>query len=289
MNYLMHILVIINLYTMLALSLNLLVGYTGLLSLCHAAFYGIGAYTATLLMVKAGWSFLPSLLTAVVACAVLSLVIAIPALRLRGDYFVLATLGFQIIVFTVLYNWVDLTRGPYGIPGIPQPVVVGIRIETLPAFFLFSLVLAGVVYGLVWLIAESPYGRALKAVREDETAAAALGKNVPRLKTTAFAITSALAAIPGALFATYMRYIDPTSFTLMESVFILAAVLIGGAGNLTGPIVGAVLMTLLPEFLRFLQIPDAVAANLRQIIYGLLLVVLVQHRPRGLAGEYEFE
>lgn len=289
MNYLWHILVMINIYIILALSLNLVAGYTGLLSLCHAAFYGIGAYATTLLMMKAGWGFFPSLIFAILLTATLSLIIAVPSLRLKGDYFVLATLGFQIIIFAILYNWVSLTRGPYGIPGIPIPKVFGAEVNTVFRYFLFSSVITSICGLLLWMLKTSPFGRVLKAIREDEIAAAALGKNVPVLKVTAFAIAAAFAAVPGALFAGYMRYIDPTSFTLMESVFIIAIVIIGGAGNFIGPVVGAAFMVLLPEALRFLHIPDAIAANMRQIIYGLLLIILMRYRPQGLLGEYEFE
>ena len=289
MNYLWHILVMINIYAILSSSLNLVAGYTGLLSMCHAAFYGIGAYTTTLLMMQLGFGFVPAMLLAVPFTALLSLVIAVPSLRLRGDYFVLATLGFQIIVFGVLYNWVALTRGPYGIPGIPVPSVAGFEVNTVFRYFVFSGLLAAACLAIVWLLVHSPFGRLLRAVRDDEIAAAALGKNAPRVKTTAFALGAAFAAIPGALFAGYMRYIDPTSFTLMEAIFILSIVVIGGAGSFLGPIVGSAFMVLLPEVLRFLHMPDAVAANMRQIIYGLLLIVLMRMRPQGFLGEYGFK
>jgi len=289
MNYLWHILVMINIYVILASSLNLVAGYTGLLSLCHAAFYGIGAYATTMLMMQTGLGFLPAAAAGVVLTAALSLVIAVPSLRLRGDYFVLATLGFQIIVFGVLYNWVWLTRGPYGIPGIPIPSVLGLEVDTVFLYFVFSGVLAASCLLVIRALIRSPFGRLLRAVRDDEIATAALGKNVPKVKTMAFVIGAAFAAIPGALFAGYMRYIDPTSFTLMEAIFILSIVVIGGAGSFAGPIVGAAFMVLLPEALRFLQMPDAIAANMRQIIYGLLLIVLMRVRPQGFLGEYEFE
>lgn len=288
MNYLWHVLIMISIYAVLAASLNLVAGYTGLLSLCHAAFYGIGAYSTTLFMMEAGLGFFPAMVLAAVATALLSLLIAVPSLRLRGDYFVLATLGFQVIVFTVLYNWVGLTRGPYGITGIPVPSLFGLSADSVFRYFLFSWLLAGVCLGMIRALVRSPFGRLLRAVRDDEIAAAALGKNVPRIKTTAFALGAAFASIPGALFAGYMRYIDPTSFTLTESIFILSMVVIGGAGSLGGPIVGAAFMVLLPEILRFLHMPDAVAANMRQIIYGLLLIVLMRLRPQGFFGEYEF-
>lgn len=289
MNYLWHILNMVGIYAILAMSLNLAVGYGGLLSLCHAAFYGLGAYVTTLLMVGAGLSFFPALGCAIVIAAVLSFIIAMPSLRLRGDYFVLATLGFQIIVFSILYNWVGLTRGPYGVSGIPVPQIFGIEVDSVARFFVFTAALGGISMAVLWLLAHSPFGRALRAVRDDELAAAALGKNVTMLKTIAFVLAAAFAAVPGALFASYMRYIDPTSFTLTESIFVVSMVVIGGAGSFAGPLAGAVVLVLLPEALRFLQIPDSVAANLRQVVYGLLLILLMRFRPQGLMGEYDFE
>jgi len=288
-NYLWHIVNMAGIYAILAMSLNLAAGYTGLLSLCHAAFYGLGAYTATLVMVDVGFDFLPALACALIVTALLSLMIALPSLRLRGDYFVLATLGFQIIVFSVLYNWVGLTRGPYGISGIPVPKFFGLEVDSVAKYALFTAVVGGLGLGVLWLLAHSPFGRLLRAVRDDELAAAALGKNVTHVKTIAFVLSACFAAIPGALFAGYMRYIDPTSFTLTESIFIISMVVIGGAGNFAGPAIGAVLLVLLPEALRFLHVPDSVAANLRQVVYGILLILLMRFRPQGLIGEYDFE
>lgn len=289
MNYLFHILTMINIYAILALSLNLLVGYTGLLSLCHAAFYGIGAYISTLLMMKLGVGFLPSLLLAIAVTVLISFTISLPSLRLRGDYFVLASLGFQIIVFTILYNWIDLTRGPYGIPGIPRPNIFGVEISSIASYFIFSGIITALCTGLLFLIGNSPFGRVLKAIREDEIAAAALGKNIVRFKIRAFAIAAGFAAVPGVLFAGYMRYIDPTSFTVMESVFILSIIIIGGTGNISGPITGTILMIFLPEALRFIGMPNSIAANMRQIIYGLLIILIMRYQPRGLSGEYRFK
>jgi branched-chain amino acid transport system permease protein len=289
MSYLLHILVMINIYAILSLSLNLLVGYTGLLSLCHAAFYGTGAYIGTLLMVNVGLGFWPALGGAIVGAALLSLLISVPSLRLKGDYFVLASLGFQVIVFAVFYNWTAVTKGAYGIPGIPRPTVAGMPVSSPGSYFLFSGIIAGICTGLLYMIGDSPFGRVLKAIREDELAAEALGKNVFRFKVVAFAIAAGFAAIPGVLFAGYMQYIDPTSFTILESIFILSIIIIGGTGNVSGPLLGAVLLVILPEGLRFLGMPDALAANMRQIIYGLVLIVLLRNRPQGLLGEYNFK
>ena len=289
MNYVLHILVMITIYLVLALSLNLVVGFTGLLSLAHAAFYGVGAYISTLAMMKLGVPFLPSLFMAMAGAVLLSFTISIPSLRLRGDYFVLASLGFQVIVFTILYNWVGLTRGPYGIPGIPRPAIAGFVFDSIARFLLLSSVVAAICVLLLYLVGNSPFGRVLKAIREDEMAAAALGKNVPRFKVIAFAVSAAFAAVAGVLFAGYLRYIDPTSFTLMESIFILSVIIIGGTGNLLGPLVGTVLMIVLPEALRFVRIPDAIAANMRQVIYGLLIILVMRFRPQGILGEFKLQ
>jgi branched-chain amino acid transport system permease protein len=279
----------ISLYVILGLSLNLSVGYGGLLSLCHAAFYGIGAYASTLLVMKAGLSFLPSFVIAIFIVGVIAYLISIPSIGFHGDFFVLATLGFQAIIFSILYNWVELTKGPYGISGIPRPDLFGIQIVSTPAFFFVTFVLAVVVWFIIYRLTESPYGRTLAAVRDDETAALALGKNIKRFKRSAFCIAGALAAVAGVLFASYASFIDPTSFSLDESIFILCVVIIGGAGNLRGPIIGAVILVLVPELLRFLHMPDAVAANLRQVIYGLMMVLMMRFRPQGVAGKYRFD
>jgi len=288
-NYILHILIMIGIYIILSSSLNLLVGYTGLLSLSHAAFYGIGAYITTLLMTKIGFNFFLALIFAILITMVMSLIVSIPSLRLKGDYFVLATIGFQIIIFSVLYNWVSLTRGPYGIPGIPKPTFFGFEFGNLTLYFIFTSILVAIIFMVIYLLCKSPFGRALKAIREDEISAKALGKNTTNLKIWSFAFAAGIAAVAGSLYASYVTYIDPTSFAIDESIFILTIVLIGGSGNLKGPVIGAVFMVLLPEVLRFLNIPDTVAPNVRQMIYGAVIVILMRYRTQGIAGEYKFD
>jgi len=289
MNYFFHILIMIAIYLILTLSLNLLMGFTGLFSLAHAAFYAIGAYISTLLMVKMGFNFFLTLPLAILGAMILAVIIAIPSLRLKGDYFLLSTLAFQIIVFSILYNWISLTRGPYGIPGIPKPRIFGFEFKEIPQY----LILAGSIALLISLIFKriyfSPFGRVLKSIREDEIVANALGKNTTKFKISAFIISGGLAAIAGSLYASYVTYIDPTSFTLDESIFIISIIIIGGAGNFKGPLIGTIIMIFLPEILRFLRIPDTIAANMRQIIYGLLLIIFMRIRPQGILGEYKFE
>ncbi|MBM4167660.1 MAG: branched-chain amino acid ABC transporter permease [Ignavibacteria bacterium] len=289
MNYLLHILVMIGIYLILTQSLNLVMGYTGLLSVCHAAFYGIGAYASTLLMTSWGVNFFVALIASIVISMLLSFVVSIPTLRLRGDYFVLGTLGFQAIIFGIMYNWISFTRGPYGIPGIPSPSLFGFVFDSPSSYVSLTTAFALLTVGFVYLITSSQFGRVLKTIREDEIASQAIGKDPLFFKTTSFALGAGVAAIAGSLYAGYMRYIDPTSFTIAESLFLITILAIGGSGNIKGPIVGTVILVVLPEVLRFLQIPDTVAPNIRMMLYALALILLVIYRPRGLAGEYGFE
>lgn len=277
------------LYSILVQSLNLCVGYGGMLSLCHAAFYGLGAYISSLLMMNLGFPFAAALPTAVILTGILAWLVSFPTTRLRGDFFVLATLGFQMIVFAVLHNWTKVTGGPQGVSGVPRPSLFGVNISTPAALLLLVLFATTLCCCLIWWLTNSPYGRTLQAVREDEIAAASVGKDVYAFKRSAFMWTGAIAAVPGVLYATYSSYIDPTGFSLDESIFILCMLIIGGAGNIRGPFIGAVVLTFLPELLRFLNMPDDIAANLRQILYGLAIVVMMRVRSQGVAGRYAFD
>lgn len=289
MNYLLNVFTIIAIYLILSQSLNILVGYTGLLSMSQAAFYGIGAYVSAILMTTVGLNFFITLPIAVITAILLSFFVSIPSLRLKGDYFILTTFAFQLIVFDILYNWRSLTGGPDGIKKIPSPSVFGFVIDSPVEYFSFCLVITILCLAFIRIILTSPFGQVLKAVREDEIEAQALGKNVAKIKIKAFALASGIAAIAGTLFAHYATYIDPTSFTLSESIFLLSIVLIGGAGNLRGPVVGTVVLFTVPEVLRFVGLPETIAANIRQMIYGAVLVLFMYFRPQGLAGEYKFQ
>jgi len=294
MNYFLHLLVYFDIYVIVALSLNLIVGYCGLLTLAHAGYYALGAYSYALFSVQLGWGFLPATAAGMVIAAVLSLAVSLPSWRLRGDFFVLASLAVQALIFSALYNWSspqaplgswkNLTNGPFGISGIPRPSFFGWQINDPLLFTVFATLIAAACAFVLWRLKSSPWGRLLSAMREDELAARGLGKNTRLAKVQAFAISSALVAVAGSLYAAHVRYIDPSSATLDESILMLSMVIVGGIGNFRGPIVGAGLLLLLPEALRFLQLPDALAANLRMLIYGLLLVLLMHFRPQGIAG-----
>lgn len=289
MRYPLHIANMMCIYAILALSLNLLVGYTGLPSLCHAAFFGIGAYIYTLTTLGTGTPFFGAAAVSIVGAVLLSFFISLPSLRLSGDYFVLASLAFQTIIFSVLHNWVELTQGPFGIPDIPSPSILTFRLDTPARYLLLSVAVTVASAVLLHWLGRSPFGRVLKAIREDEIAVVSLGKNTKVFKIVAFAIAGGFAGLAGAIFAGYIGYIDPTSFTLTESVFIISLVIVGGSGNTLGPIIGTFILLLLPEVLRSIGIPDSIAPNLRLIIYSVLIVLVMRFRPQGLAGEYRYQ
>jgi len=286
MEYLLHIIIMLNIYILLVLSANLPTGLANLLSICQAAFYGVGAYFAAFFLLQTHLPFLLIALTVMLLTGLCSLLVSFASVKLRGDYFVLATLAFQMIVYTVLYNWTDVTRGPYGIAGIPPIKLFGVlTVSGVFGYFLLSSVMALAVAALFNNLKRSPFGRVLTAIRSDELAVEALGRSPARFKTWAFFLSAAFSALAGLLYASYISYIDPTSFSLDESIFILTALFIGGIGNIKGPIMGAAFVVILPELLRFVGLPDAVAANLRQIIYGLALLTVMYIKPQGLWGK----
>jgi branched-chain amino acid transport system permease protein len=289
MEYLLHILVLISIYIILSASLNLIAGYAGLLSIAHAAFYGIGAYVVALMALNWHAPWWVNIACAVVLSGLLGALVGVPSLRIRDDYFVIATFAFQVIAFTVLNNWVALTGGPMGLPGIPQPDIFGWHLSSRWAFLLFVAFFCALTVLVARSIVQSPFGRVLKAIREDEVFAQAAGKNVAACKVLVFVIGAGMAAVAGAMYAYYISFIDPTSFTVVESIFILSIVIIGGAGSQWGPVLGAVVLVTLPELLRFVGLPSSVAANVRQMLYGGLLVAFMMWRPQGFLGQYSFE
>jgi len=288
MEYLLHIFVLVGIYTVLAVSLDLLAGQTGLLSIAHAAFYGLGAYAAALLAGRLGAPFLVGTLIGMLVAILVSFLVSLPSVRLHDDYLAIATFGFQMIIFSIFNNWMGLTHGPLGISGIPHPSIFGWPIRSSAGFVALAALLAGFAYLVVWRIATSPFGRVLRAIREDQVLTQAMGKNTLWFKVAAFAISAALAASAGSLYAHYITYIDPTSFTVIESILVISMVIIGGAGSRWGPLLGAAILVTLPEALRFLGLPSSVAASLRQIIYGTVLLIMMMVRPRGLVGKYGF-
>jgi branched-chain amino acid transport system permease protein len=201
----------------------------------------------------------------------------------------MVSLAVQALAFSVFQNWTDVTRGPLGIPGIPRPSLLGIKFDTMGSLFVFSTFLAGGGFLLSWLLLHSPWGRLLQAVRDDELAARSLGKNARLLRVQVFSIACGMAAVAGCVYASYVSYVDPSLATLDSAILILCMVIVGGLGNLYGPLAGAALLIALPEALRFAQLPNAIAAEARLMAYGLLLIILMHFRPQGLVGSYRMD
>jgi len=289
MEYLLHILIISGIYSILALSLNLIIGFTGLPAFGHAAFSCVGAYVSALLALNFGISPWIGLLIGAMIASLLGLLIGYPSIRLKGDYLALATFGFGVIVYSIAKNWVSLTRGPMGLPGIPRFSFLGFSLEPIWAYLILVIFFLLVTILVIQRIVHSPFGRILRSIREDELASEALGKNTTKYKLLVFVIGAFFAGIAGSLYAHYITFIDPSSFTVMESITILLMVIFGGMGNISGSIIGATILVVFPELLRFLGLPSSVAPQVRQMIYGLLLVILMLKRPQGLMGTYKFK
>lgn len=287
MEYLIHLAILFAIFAILGVSLNLVVGYTGLLSVAHATFYGVGAYTTAILLTKSGVGFFSSLILGIAIAVAVSFLIGIVLSRFKGDYYALGTFGFNAIVFAVFLNWQNLTGGSLGIPGISKPELFGINFANNFNFMALALIFLVLIYFASRFVTDSSFGRVLKAIREDETAIAVFGYNTMHFKLVIFVISAAMAAVAGSLFASYITFIDPSSFQLTESMFILAIIILGGLANLRGSILGALFLILLPEILRFVGFPSDIEAQMRQVVYGIILILLMLYRPEGLIGEYK--
>jgi branched-chain amino acid transport system permease protein len=242
---------------------------------------------------------LPSCALGVGLPIVLSLAVSLPARRFKGDFFVLVSLVVQTVLISILTNWTssdadfgtwhNFTNGPYGLIGIPRPVILGVKLDSLENMAVLSVGLASLCVFITWMLVRSPWGRLLKCIRDDELAAMGLGKNVRSTKIQAVALGCGMAALGGAIYASYVGFIDPSAAAVDQSVLMLSMVIVGGAGNLRGPLVGATVLVLVPEILRFIHIPDGIAPNIRLIAYGVFLVLLMHFRPQGIAGDYRLE
>lgn len=288
MNWL-HILFMCEIYIILALSANLVSGYTGLLSFAYAAFYGLGAYATTLVMKNFGLDYFPALLIVVGFNILVSFVITFFSIRLKDLYFTLATLAFQVVVFTTLYNWEKVTGGSYGISEIPGVSIFGYQLSETRNYAILGGVFALAVIAFFYFFQKTPFVRLLECIRDRELGAVSLGKNISYYKFICNSVAAAFTAIAGSLFAVYNSYIDPTSFTLSESILIVNMILIGGTGNLIGPIFGACFYVMLPELTRLIPISSTQGASLQMIIYSLILILVVRFKPNGLFGKFKFQ
>jgi branched-chain amino acid transport system permease protein len=288
MEYIVHIVIVIGIYVILASSLNLVAGYTGYFSIAHAALYGVGAYTTAILSTRVGSPFLLNLVFSAMLGAALGMSIGAISLRTRADCFTIVTFGVQVIVFSLMMNVDSVTGGPMGITNIPRAWFLGQAGVSTAGFMVTTVFFASLAQMIIFAVVSSRFGKVLIAIREDEILCQTMGRDVSLYKTTVFVASGAMASVAGGLYGAYIGFVDPSSFTIMESIFIISIVIIGGTGNLWGPVLGAVVLVTLPELLRFVGIPSAAAANIRQILYGLALVACMLWRPQGLIGEYAF-
>lgn len=283
--YIVNLAILIGINAILAVTLNFILGYAGIFSLAHAIFFGIGAYTAAVFAMKFGADFAVATAAGMVLSGVISLALALPALRVRGEYFVAASLGLQMLALTVFSEWKSVTGGIGGLIGIPPARLLGVDFSDPVWFFGLTLACLAIILLVIRMLVHSSFGRSLKAIRDDETAASALGKNVAVLKTLAVLVSSSFAAVAGSLYAFYLSFINVESFVLEVSVQIIAMVIIGGTGTLFGPVIGAAIVLLLPAMLTYIPgLPATEIGSIQQMIYGLAMVLLMLFRPSGLWG-----
>ncbi|MGH7044561.1 MAG: branched-chain amino acid ABC transporter permease [Acetobacteraceae bacterium] len=285
MDYFYSYLILAEIYVLLGLSTNLLVGIVGIFSVSQAAVYGVGAYIVSDFLLSGTLTFLPALAVAAIACIALNILVTLPSLRVSGDYFVVTSFGIQLLATAAFTNWTGGTGGANGLPGVPPPDLLGFGLEQTPEILALTTAVAILACLAFWLVMRGSYGRLLKAIREDELAVAAAGKDVLWAKVSASALAGALAGVAGGMYATYMSFIDPSSFDLDASILLLTMVVVGGARTLAGSIVGPFVLLALPQLLSMVAIPTTVAAAARQLLYGALLIAFTVFRPQGLAGE----
>jgi branched-chain amino acid transport system permease protein len=284
MGIIFHLVIMSGIYMILALSLNLLIGYAGQFSVGHGAFYGLGAYAAAILSTRFALPFWVEIAAASAVTGLVGYIIARPILRLRGDHLALATFGLAVIASSIFNNWTDLTNGPLGIRGIPKVSLFSISLEPLWSYAVFVGLCVAVTLLFLWRLTHSPFGKVLEAIREDDIAALSIGKNITHFKVAAFITASCFAGLAGVLYAHYASYIDPSSFGTSESFLVFTMVIFGGMGSNLGAMVGAAVLVSLPELLRFVGLPGDTAAQMRDVIYGALIVLVINWRPQGLLG-----
>jgi len=286
LNFFLLILIYTGIYSLLSLGQNLITGYSGMLSLCQAGFFGIGSYATAILCVTAGWSFWATLPIAFLITALSGVLIGLPTLRLKGDYLCIATLGFGEIVRNIINNWDSLTNGPMGIRGIAKPTFFGATINPYHKWgFLFMIIcFVAFTYFAIRRLYQSRMGRALEAIREDEIAAHSMGINVTKYKVWSFALGAGIAGIAGSLQATFMLAVNPGSYTFMVSTMVLCMVVLGGLGNTAASILGAFILEFVTYFPQLIGISDKIPAQARQVVFGLILVFMMIYRPQGILG-----
>jgi branched-chain amino acid transport system permease protein len=280
MEYLYGIIIIVGLYIVLATSFNLIIGYGGLVSIAHPVFFALGAYASALLSRDVGVPVLLAMIAGMLVAVVASIAMALPSLRVSGDYLLIASIGFQLGVLEVIKN-LRVTGGPGGFTNIPPFLIRDFGRESYVALVLAVTV---AVILLVRWIARSDYGRAMSAMRDDELAFASVGRDAMWMKIAIFGLGSGLAGLAGALYAHYFRFIAPEQFEILQSAAILTMVVVGGLRTTWGPVVGALLLQALPQALTFLNLPPSVLGPIQGLLFTGLVLVFMFFRPQGLVA-----
>ncbi len=283
-DYIINFLTLIVILSMLTLCLNIITGYIGYLNLGHVGIWAVGSYAYALLALQ-GYPFFLAMLGGGVAAGIAGFLIGLPTLRLKGHYIAIASLGLSYIVYSLLLNLTDITRGPLGLPGIPRPKIFGISFDDSTPYFFFTLGVCFIVGFLLYRILHSPFGKILETIREDEVAAKALGKNTYRYKLQAFVLSSFFVGIISSLSASFFQYISPLGFQIEQLIFFIAAVMVGGAGSFWGSILGAFFIQGIQELCRFLPLTPNAIGPVRTMLYSLVLILIMLYRPQGLVGK----
>ena len=283
MEYVYTIAIFVGINVMLASSFNLILGYGGLISVAHPIFYAIGGYASALLAMKLGVPLVLSILLGGFIAAAMSVVVSLPSLRVSGDYLVIASMGFQLGLLHIINN-LELTGAAGGLSNIPS-VISGQYRSVI--YMVVVWLVAGASVGLIKLLMSGPYGRAVTAMRNDEDAFVSLGRNAMRIKVSLFALGSGIAGLAGGMYAHFFLYLTPDQFGVFSSAMLLTMVVVGGAATIVGPVAGALLLTVLPEAIRFLDLPPAIMAPLQGVIFTALIVLFLFLRPQGLLGSRE--
>lgn len=283
--YVLSLLISIAIFAVLSMSLSLLIGHLGIFSMAHAALFGVGAYTFAFLTVQQGWSALGGTAAAVAVTALAGAVMAVPALRVAGDYFIVASFALQIVASSVFANWTSVTGGTGGVPGIMRPIVGPLDLFADQPFLVYSVLVMLLVMGLAMRLVRSPYGRMMHVIRDDEVVAATMGKPVHSTKVLVTVLAGAFAGLGGVVYGQYLMYISPGSFEVATSVSIITMVVVGGMTSVVGAAVGAAIIVLIPQVLQQLNLAQSVAGPLEQVLFGLLLVILMFTRPQGLLAD----
>lgn len=275
--YYLRILVMILVYSILALALNLVTGFTGLLSFCQASFAGVGAYTTAILLIRHGASYPVTVLASILSAFIFGLAMGIFTIRAGGLYFSVITIGFAEIFRIIALNWTSLTEGATGMVGIPLPLLFSFQVKTMSQFYYLALVYTVFSYLSLWILIKSKFGRAIKAIRDDALVGQTMGINVRFYSTLSFAISAAYGGLAGNFLAVFLTTISPTNFTVDESMLILTMIVVGGLGSLEGSFVGAAILLIATELFRPLYV-------YRLLLIGLIMLVMPIWKRGGLVG-----